>query len=48
MKKNMEQANYLKAIVIGIGSFLTSILGVLAIPTVLMVASNVTDYMEVQ
>lgn len=44
MKKNMEQANYLKAIVIGIGSFLTSILGVLAIPTVLMVASNVTDY----
>ena len=40
MKKNMEQANYVKAIITGILAFLSSLLGILAIPCGLMVSSN--------
>ena len=44
MKKNMEQANYVKAIITGILAFLSSLLGILAIPCGLMVSSNLVDY----
>ena len=40
MKKNMEQANYVKAIITGILAFLSSLLGILAIPCGLMVSSK--------
>lgn len=40
----MEQANYIKAILTAIFAFLTSLLGVLAIPVILMVLCNVIDY----
>lgn len=40
----MEQANYIKAFLTAIFAFLTSLLGVLAIPVILMVLCNVIDY----
>lgn len=42
--KKMEQANYIKAIFTGVFAFLTSLLGILAIPVMLMVGCNVIDY----
>ncbi|MEG0904437.1 MAG: phage holin family protein [Lachnospiraceae bacterium] len=40
----MEQATYIKAILATVSAFLTSLLGVLALPVVLMVICNITDY----
>lgn len=40
----MEQVTYVKAIFTAIFSLLSSLLGVLAIPVMLMVGSNVIDY----
>lgn len=42
--KKMEQATYIKAIFTAIFAFLSSLLGVLAIPVILMVACNIIDY----
>lgn len=42
--KKMEQATYIKAILATVSAFLTSLLGVLALPVVLMVICNITDY----
>lgn len=44
MKKNMEQVNNAKMMVIAIGSALSSLLGVLAFPCGLMIISNLFDY----
>lgn len=44
--KKMEQANYIKAFFATIFGFLSSLLGALAIPVILMVASNIIDYMS--
>ena len=40
----MEQATYVKAFFTAIFAFLSSLLGVLAVPVVLMVACNLIDY----
>ena len=40
----MEQANYIKAIFTAIFAFLSALLGVLAVPVILLVACNVIDY----
>lgn len=40
----MEQANYIKAIVTAVFTIISSLLGVLAIPVVMLVASNIVDY----
>ena len=40
----MNNVNALKAVVTGIMAFLSSILGVLYIPVLLMVACNIIDY----
>lgn len=40
----MEQANYIKAIFTLVFAFLSSLLGALAIPVILMVVCNVVDY----
>lgn len=44
MKKKMEQVNNVKIMIIAIGSALSSLLGVLAFPCVLMITSNLVDY----
>ena len=40
----MEQANYIKAVVAAVFGFLTSLIGVLALPVVLVVVCNLIDY----
>lgn len=40
----MEQATYIKAIFTAIFAFISSLLGVLAVPVILMVTCNVIDY----
>lgn len=40
----MEQATYIKAAFTAVFAFLTSLLGILALPVVLMVICNITDY----
>lgn len=40
----MEQATYIKAFFTAIFAFLSSLLGALAVPVILMVACNVIDY----
>ena len=40
----MEQANYIKAIVTAIFTVISSLLGVLAIPVIMLVGSNIVDY----
>lgn len=40
----MEQANYIKAIVTAVLTIISSLLGVLAIPVVMLVGSNIVDY----
>lgn len=40
----MEQANYIKAVFTLVFAFLSSLLGALAIPVILMVVCNVVDY----
>ena len=40
----MEQATAIKAVFTAIFAFLSSLLGVLAVPVILMVASNIIDY----
>ena len=40
----MEKATYIKAFFIAIFSFISSLLGVLAVPVILMVLCNVIDY----
>lgn len=42
--KKMEQATYIKAAITAVFAFLTSLLGVLALPVVLMVVCNLIDY----
>lgn len=42
--KRMEQANIIKAIFTAAFAFLSSLLGILAIPVVLMVICNIIDY----
>ena len=42
--KKMEQATAIKAVFTAIFAFLSSLLGVLAIPVILMVACNIIDY----
>ena len=42
--KKMEQANYIKAAVATVFGFLTSLIGVLALPVVLVVVCNLIDY----
>lgn len=42
--KKMEQATYIKAAITAVFAFLTSLLGVLALPVVLMVICNIIDY----
>ena len=39
----MEQANYIKAIFTAVFAFLSALLGVLAVPVILLVACNVID-----
>lgn len=41
----MEQANYIKTIFTAIFAFLSALLGVLAVPVILLVACNLIDYM---
>lgn len=41
----MEQANYIKAIFTAVFAFLSALLGVLAVPVILLVACNLIDYM---
>ena len=40
----MEQANYIKAIFTAVFAFLSALLGVLAVPVILLVACNLIDY----
>lgn len=40
----VEQANYIKAIFTAVFAFLSALLGVLAVPVILLVACNVIDY----
>ena len=40
----MEQANYIKAIVTAIFTVISSLLGVLEIPVIMLVGSNIVDY----
>lgn len=40
----MEQATYIKAIFTAVFAFLSSLLGVLALPVILMVICNIVDY----
>ena len=40
----MEQANYIKAIFTAVFAFISALLGVLAVPVVLLVACNLIDY----
>ena len=40
----MEQANYVKAIITGVFAFVSSLLGIMAIPCGLMIGSNLVDY----
>ena len=40
----MEQANYIKAIFTAVFTFISSLFGVLAIPVILLVGSNIVDY----
>ena len=40
----MEQANYIKAIFTAVFAFLSALLGVLAVPVILLVACNLSDY----
>ena len=40
----MEQANYIKAIFTAVFAFLSALLGVLAVPVILLVACNRIDY----
>lgn len=40
----MEQANYIKAIFTAVFAFLSALLGVLAVPVILLVICNVIDY----
>ena len=42
--KKMEQATYIKAAITAVFAFLTSLLGVLALPVILMVSCNLIDY----
>lgn len=42
--KKMEQATYIKAVFTAVFAFISSILGVLAIPVILMVLCNIIDY----
>ena len=42
--KKMEQSTYIKAAFTAVFAFLTSLLGTLAIPVILMVACNIIDY----
>lgn len=42
--KKMEQATYIKTAITAVFAFLTSLLGVLALPVVLMVVCNLIDY----
>lgn len=42
--KKMEQATAIKAVFTTVFAFLSSLLGVLAVPVILMVACNVIDY----
>lgn len=42
--KKMEQATYIKAGFTAVFAFVSSILGVLAVPVILMVACNIIDY----
>ena len=42
--KKMEQATAIKAVFTAIFAFLSSLLGVLAVPVILMVACNIIDY----
>lgn len=44
--KKMKQATYIKAFFTTIFGFLSSLLGVLAIPVILMVCSNIIDYIS--
>lgn len=41
----MEQANYIKAIFTAVFAFLSALLGVLAVPVILLVTCNLIDYM---
>ena len=41
----MEQANYIKAIFTAVFAFLSALLGVLAVPVILLVVCNLIDYM---
>ena len=40
----MEQANYIKAIFTAVFAFLSALLGVLAVPVILLVVCNLIDY----
>ena len=40
----MEQATYIKAGFTAVFAFVSSLLGVLAVPVILMVACNIIDY----
>ena len=40
----VEQANYIKAIFTAVFAFLSALLGVLAVPVILLVACNLIDY----
>ena len=42
--KKMEQATYIKAVFTAVFAFLSSLLGILALPIILMVTCNVIDY----
>lgn len=42
--KKMEQATYIKALFTAVFAFISSLLGVLAVPVILMVVCNVIDY----
>lgn len=42
--KKMEQANYIKAVCTAVFAILSALLGVLAIPVILMVLCNIIDY----
>lgn len=42
--KKMEQATYIKAVFTAVFAFISSLLGVLAIPVILMVLCNIIDY----
>ena len=40
----VEQANYIKAIFTAVFAFLSALLGVLAVPVILLVVCNLIDY----